>query len=488
MAKRITYDKKLAWEILYSRYEGMQAKAMQLLSAEVGYRVTRDPGVYTLYVLPCVQESTVLPEKCAIVIGRRDESAILQRYIKPEEVPEDGYCIRIMKNPNNAACNWVLIAGWDDQALYYGAVDFLDHCLVQHTEYPNNNDDTLDFELPDSTHISAPKTKRRMIFTWGHPINDYRQFMRNMARLKLNEVILWNDFCPVNAKEIMDYAHEWGIRVIWGFAWGWTAGGCQVENLDDAYLETVKNSVLERFEKEYAHLDVDGIYFQSFTERWDSEVGGLSIAERVVKLVNDTADALLEKHPGLQIQFGLHASSVRKDPEAIAKTDPRVEILWEDHDAFPTCYEPDAWSSRQEGAFERTMEFIHEIYTMRPGARVGLLYKGYCTLDWTRFQYQTGPFLLGEAHPRLIAHDTSLRYQRWKYLSGQWMQYGSSAQKMTKLIHEMDPDGNLALGMAGMFDDGIWFPEAVTSHMFWDSDGTYEQTMREVAARPCLRM
>ena len=45
-----------------------------------------------------------------------------------------------------------------------------------------------------------------------------------------------------------------------------------------------------------------------------------------------------------------------------------------------------------------------------------------------------------------------------------------------------------ALGMAGMFDDGIWFPEAVTSHMFWNSDGTYERTMREVAARTCLRM
>jgi len=50
--KKITYDKKSAWEILYSRYEGMQAKAMQLLSAEVGYRVTRDPGVYSRYVLP----------------------------------------------------------------------------------------------------------------------------------------------------------------------------------------------------------------------------------------------------------------------------------------------------------------------------------------------------------------------------------------------------------------------------------------------------
>ncbi|MBR5445919.1 MAG: hypothetical protein IKV57_07345 [Clostridia bacterium] len=488
MGTRIRYDKKTAWEIVYSRYEGMQAKAMQLLSAEVGYRVTREPGVYTLYVLPCVRESSVPPSKCAVIIGCLAESALLQQYIRQDEVPEDGYCIRIMKNPADKTYNWILIAGDNDTALYYGAVDFLDHCLVQHSFYPNNNDETLDFELPDSTHISAPQTKRRLIFTWGHPINDYRQFIRNMARMKLNEVILWNDFCPVNAREITEYAHEWGVRVIWGFAWGWSAGQCSVPNLEDSYLAEVKQSVLERFEREYAPLHVDGIYFQSFTERSDARVGGRSIAEAVVQLVNDTAASLLETYPDLQIQFGLHATSVRNEPEAIAKTDPRVEIIWEDHDAFPTCYEPDGASNRQEGAFERTIEFIRQIIAMRPGAKAGLLYKGYCTLDWQRFAYQTGPFLLGEAHPRLSAHDTALRYQRWKYLSGQWMQYGGAAQRMTQMIHEMDPEGNLALGMAGMFDDGIWFPEAVTSRMFWNSDSTYEQTMREVAAWPCLRM
>ncbi len=486
MANKIRYDKKSAWEIVYSRYDGMQAKAMQLLSAEVGYRVTRDPGVYTLYVLPCVQESSVLPEKCAIIIGRREESALLQQYIRPEDVPEDGYCIRVMKNPLNDMYNWILIAGADDAALYYGAVDFLDHYLVQHSHYPMcDNNETLDFELPDSIHISRPQTKRRTIFTWGHPINDYRLFMRNMARLKLNEVIIWNDFCPVNAAEIMAYAHEWGIRVIWGFAWGWIDGCGNIKSIDDEYLAGVKQAVLDTFEREYAHLDLDGIYFQSFTEVWDSQIGGRSIAETVVKLVNETADELMARHPGLEIQFGLHADSVRNNLEAISHTDQRVEIIWENHDAFPINSEPDF---QKENAFESTSDFIRKILTLRPGAKTGILYKGYCTLDWSKFAYQRGPFLLGESHPRLIAHDTALREQRWRFLQGQWMQYGESAQKIAQLIHGLDPEGNVALGMAGMFDDGIWFPEAVSSHMFWNSDGTYERTMREVAARPCLRM
>lgn len=484
--KKITYDKKSAWEIIYNRYEGMQAKAMQLLSAEVGYRVTRDPGVYTLYVLPCRRECEGLPEKCAIIIGTSAESKLLQTYIREDEVPRDGYCLRVMKNPADAAYNWILIAGYDDRSLYYGAVDFLDHYLVQHSHYPMcDNNETLDFELPDSTHISSPQTARRLIFTWGHPINDYRLFMRNMARQKLNEVIIWNDFCPVNAKEITDYAHEWGIRVIWGFAWGWIDGCGSIRSIDDDYLAEVKASVLERFDREYAHLGVDGIYFQSFTERGDSEIGGRSIAETVVKLVNETADALLAKYPDLQIQFGLHADSVRNHPDDIAKTDPRVEIIWENHDAFPINSEPDF---QRENAFESTCDFIRTILSMRPGAKVGILYKGYCTLDWSKFAYQRGPFLLGEAHPRLIAHDTALRAQRWRFLQGQWMMYGEAAQRMTQFIHSLDPDGNVALGMAGMFDDGIWFPEAVTTHMFWNSDGTFEQTMREISARPSVRM
>ena len=483
---KITYDKRTAWEIVYGRYEGMQAKAVGLLSAEIGMRVTREPGVYTLHVLPCRREDGVPPEKCAVVIGRREESGLLARYIRPEEVPENGYCIRVMQNPSDGAYNWVLIAGWDDRAVYYGAVDFLDHYLVQHAHYPMcDSRETLDFTLPDSTHISRPQTGRRLIFTWGHPINDYRLFMRNMARQKLNEVILWNDFCPVNAREIIDYAHEWGIRVIWGFAWGWIDGCGKIKSIDDEYLLGVRRSVLERFEREYAPLDVDGIYFQSFTERGDSEIGGRSIAATVVKLVNDTAGDLLARWPGLQIQFGLHADSVRGNLGDIAGTDPRVEIIWENHDAFPLNSEPDF---QPENAFEKTKAFVRDIIKLRPEGKTGILYKGYCTLDWSRFVYQRGPFVLGEAHPELIAHDTALRAKRWKFLQGQWMQYGAAAQEMTRYIHSLDPEGKVALGMAGMFDDGIWFPEAVTSHMFWNSDGTYEETMREVSARSSVRM
>ena len=46
--------------------------------------------------------------------------------------------------------------------------------------------------------------------------------LENMARMKLNQLILWNDFAPINKKDFTDCAHSFGISVMWGYAWGWS--------------------------------------------------------------------------------------------------------------------------------------------------------------------------------------------------------------------------------------------------------------------------
>ena len=42
-----------------------------------------------------------------------------------------------------------------------------------------------------------------------------------MARQKFNELVLWNDYIPVNIEDIIDYAHSYGIKVVLGYSWGW---------------------------------------------------------------------------------------------------------------------------------------------------------------------------------------------------------------------------------------------------------------------------
>ena len=64
------YPKQDSWKILYSDFSGLQRKAVELLNKEIGKRLIRKQGVYTLYVLPCEKESMqTVVEKNAMVVG-----------------------------------------------------------------------------------------------------------------------------------------------------------------------------------------------------------------------------------------------------------------------------------------------------------------------------------------------------------------------------------------------------------------------------------
>ncbi|MCQ2385761.1 MAG: hypothetical protein MJ078_03700, partial [Clostridia bacterium] len=118
-------EKATIWKIVYQSYEGMQKKAVALLSREIGRYVTRDPGVYTLHVLPCEKEGA-MADKNAVFIGEYAKSPVLRQYIAEDEVKKDGYVVKVMENPQNPAYRYVLIAGDTDSAVFYGAVDFID--------------------------------------------------------------------------------------------------------------------------------------------------------------------------------------------------------------------------------------------------------------------------------------------------------------------------------------------------------------------------
>ena len=41
---------------------------------------------------------------------------------------------------------------------------------------------------------------RREMWTWGYVIYDYKGFVDNMVKCKLNTLIVWNDYLPLNIK------------------------------------------------------------------------------------------------------------------------------------------------------------------------------------------------------------------------------------------------------------------------------------------------
>ncbi len=485
------YNRPTSWKIIYSQYEGVERRAIELISREAGERIIREPEVYRLHVLPCERESenTVI-EHSAIVIGTYGESSLVRRFISESELPDGAYAVKVLRNPSCAGGSIVVIAARCAKHLYLAAATFIDDYSMIHS--PKSGSLILRHELytaplAEALIVRRPKIETRSIFAWGHPINDYRGFISDSARVGINQIILWNDYAPINAKEIVEYAHSFGIEVIWGYAWGWCEGQC--ENAKDIEPETLKNlkkQIVEQYDTVWRGLG-DGIYFQSFTEKNVDKIGNRSIAEAVVALVNDVAEALYERDPELHIQFGLHATSVKNELDKIAAVDKRIEIVWEDCGAFPYAYMPQHVSEEE---LNSALSFTEKIIKLRgDDARTGLVFKGFAILDWSRsrFVHQRGPFILGDGSPLLLEHDRRLRSDSWRRYTAAWLRYGEYARKVAEYAYKLT-DGRINLCMAGLFDGALWAPFAMCSSIFEDPTESFDDIAERVMKRKNVKI
>lgn len=477
-------NNKRNWELVYGSYEGMERKAMELIYQEMGAQILRDTGIYTLHVLACrdVKTLSALPiDKNAVLIGLHQEHPLIRDYIQAEEIPQDGYVVKVMVHPVDEALRLVIITANDPCALFYGAVDYVDDYFTIaapiHGGAVKLHNEIFDSLLPEYYHASAPAIKTRGIFTWGHPINDYRNYIENMARLRLNQLIIWNDFVPLNAKDIVDYAHEFGIQIIWGFAWGWSRN---CKSIDFNTLDQLTDDIIRTYEEQYLNTGADGIYFQSFTEMAEDMIGDRLVAEVVTDFVNQVSGRLLDKYPDLFIQFGLHATSVKDHLSFLANVDPRVEIMWEDCGSFPYGYDP---AELEEEDYLQTKAFTDDILSLRETGGVSMLFKGQMVLDWVgdRFVHQAGPFILGMSSERLKRHDREMLKPIWRNYQTGWMLNGKYAHDMARHIHESGK--KVTIGMAGQFAGGLWFPEALCAQILWECDKPYEEIFDKVTRR-----
>ena len=321
----------------------------------------------------------------------------------------------------------------------------------------------------------APKTRTRSVFTWAHVIDDYRAYFRNLARLKFNEVILWNNRPPINAREVSAYARSWGISVLWGYAWGWSTN-CNC--VDFEHLDRLEDDIVREWREVWRPLGGDGIYFQSFTELAKEEINGHPIAESVVGLVNRVTKRIRAESPSERIVFGLHAMSVEKRLDVIDKTDPSVEILWEDCGGFPfnvgRKFDPAAHLKLTDRILAQNRE-------------IGLVLKGMLTQDWTRFAYQSGPYILGCASQATREEDARIVEELWKPYGEDWETRGKVAYDLVRHIQAARPNRPAALNAALNANGDVRFPFALVAEMFWSADEPYETLTRRVRARRWVR-
>ena len=379
----------------------------------------------------------------------------------------------------------IIITAKDEINLLYAASDFKNK-FIPYWKNPGNKQAhyNLPFvdDMPSFSVCETPKIKKRGIWTWGHVIYDYKKFIDNMVILRLNTLIIWNDFIPVNIADIIEYAHSYGIKVILGYSWGWKEIGNKVEVITDKHIEDVKKLVIDEYRENYVATNCDGIYFQSFTEREEESVGGKLIAEMVTDMVNEIAEELWKITPDLRLIFGLHASSVKNRLNEIAKVDKRIEILWEDCGQYPFSYRSYV---EDEEKYRETTEFIGRLLELRGGAGVGFAFKGLMMLDWNRFKNQHGPFIMGENSKEIAEHDKRMRANAWRIYSANWMQHGEAAAEMFRYINE-HKTSEVNMCVAGTFDGGIYLPFAIYAQCFRKMEESYRNILKKVARRDCI--
>ena len=430
---------------------------------------------YSLDYPICVSYDKMTPEKDTryIYLGTSASNPYVKAHTKSLTLPES-YSVSVKDDT-------VIIEGADDAGVLYGVLDFYNKYVVKF-EHPETDEYVTNIfskdTLPDFEISEAPSVRERGLWSWGHVIYDYRGYFDNMLKLKMNSVIIWNDFVPANARDIVEYAHACNIKIYWGFSWLWDVDclKCDLSKLDGK-----SEKILKKYEAEYRDTGADGIYFQTFTETKQDNIKGILIADAASRFVNKTAEMFFEKYPDITLQFGLHASSVKNRLEFIERVDPRIHIIWEDCGAFPFSYVPTDLED-----FDGTMELVHRASHLRgEGERFGVVTKGLVKLDWTSFEHLRGSQCIGVSSRAVKENRIARKKRIWRYIQAAWL---ANADRVLEAVRGMcrAKNGDLpvfALVEDGMFEENIMYPVALYSEMLWNADGDVKEMTKNVAMR-----
>ena len=476
------------WKVVYSSAEGPEGRALETLTERIGPYFLREGHLATAMVLPLEKDGgePVKGKRDIIVVGVPSANATLRGYLggppssatdadAQKRVPPGGYLIKTLHEKGR---NIVLIAGDSPEAVLWATFDFLDvvapslesEISSQHGRYAG-----MFFraeKIPGYECRRAPQTSVRSIFSWGHVVDDYRATFREMARARFNRAILWNDQLVVNARDVVTCAHSWGVKVYWGFSWGWTLSGKDGKDLDFGKLA---DDIVAEWRRMWKPMGGDGIYFQSFTETSKREIGGRSIPEAVTELVNAVSARIRAEAPGTDIVFGLHSNSMKREgaEEAIAKVDPSLEILWENCGGFPF------WET--DGKVEPPdVAFCDRILALNPS--VGLAWKAQLRMDWRNYVPPAGPFMLGCAGEKLLARDRAVTVPRYASFDEDWILNGRLAYDFVRHIRAGGHPPK-EFNAVAEYNPPYGFATHCQAELFWNSEDPWE----EIAKRARMR-
>jgi hypothetical protein len=475
------------WSLLYGSYEGVEEFAVNELQ-----RMVQRSLPYVLETLPATQTPDAAHNLILIGtpaanprIAELGRQGLLNLPLQPQ-----GYTIACLNPPSQSGRRVIVVAGTDPPGVLYGVMD-LNKKFATLATHDLHLREALD-ALPEFTLTQAPVIENRGIWTWGYVIYDYRRFFDNMARLKMNRLTVWNDVPPINCRQFIEYAHSRGIKVVLGFSWGYALA--KLDPANPEHLRLVKEEVLAHYDKYYQNLGMDGIYFQTFTEQDNTTLGGRTIASLACVWVNDIARALLLKHPGLRIEWGLHATSIRDHYQDLQALDSRLAIMWEDAGDIPFSYDPEAPppdlnAPTGPNAPDATLDYARKLATFRPGSEFEMCAKGWIQMRWQTESEPHGSFIIGERAREFIRDRLRERQPRWDYVNAKWAANFPVALRFYREIRETTSAPLTVVGLIddGMFEEQIQFSAALLGEMLWNPKRDPLELL-DAALNPCYRI
>ncbi len=438
------------------------------------------------YVLTVTTANELDAEKEAyyniIAVGTAEDNPYIASLVEEGiiSIPNDpdGYVIRVLDNRRNPEKQLTVLAGASAHAVCYAVSEYIGNYLP---ETESRDLHKLRFvpyftrKTAETFRVRVPKIRERGVWTWGHVIYDYKRFIDNMQRLRMNMITVWNDHPPINAREFVEYAHGAGIKVIWGFSIGW---GYKVNISDSDALDRIIDEALAHYEKNYSNLGGDGIYFQSFTETDQDTQNGINIAHAVRIYVNKIYERFKSRFGDVRIQFGLHATSVKKYLDEIGGIDPSVEIIWEDLGCFPYEYNPENTVDH-----EQMLSLTERITTLGEG-KMGAVLKGLSCLEWMEFENQLGRYPMGVWCERSVEDRRYKQKKFWRRVNAFWLKNGNLAREAMLRLYSGGANTVEALVEDGLLEEKIPFAVAVMSELMWDPECEMDEIIYRTAIRP----
>jgi hypothetical protein len=469
-------DKNTGWCVVRGGTDGAEDYALTLLSARLAEETGRPCPV-----LSAAEAAGTRPARPLFCVGTEASNALFASLPLTRPSGPESYTVSNVPHPFDPSLCAVAILGADPAGVLYGVCDFL-HFVADVLAFPPDyrfrRVRPFVSELPRCSFSSAPALPRRGIWTWARCIGDYRGFLDNMARWKLNTLVAWNDTVPENGAEVVRYAHSRGIRVLWGFSWGW---GTDADLSDESSLALWRGRVVREYLERWEPLGGDGIYFQTLTETDDQQIGGVPIARLATRWVNAIASDLLALRPELYLEFGLHATSVKTAADELTAVDPRLTITWEDGGAFPFAY-----SAADIRDTEGTLALTDRMLSLRgPRERAGFVFKGVHSLFWPEFRPTPGPrYRMGEDGEPAAASRAVLALPTVRFEQAHWLK---NLPRLTEVVRRAARSGavtgsvTLLVEEAG-FERRRWLPAALFAETLWDPFRDPAETLCVVAA------